>query len=1754
MAGVVAMASVIEDFDTQPCKKSRKDSGGPAAKPITNYFSPVPKPVEKPFSPPHSNNIMSYFCRKASSSKEQTCPPEPTLEKCQESQDEEKQRKSEGKRAPSQKRSKKTGRCARQLAPAESIGDVDCMIVEEAPENTDSAADLQSTVDASESDQPQKNDIKSESALQTSELTPRNESKSTKASQKQRKKKQNPSEPEKEAECDVSLKASNEEAACIKDSTVKISFEEFLRSQSKNEDNKSDDEGIKTTSEEKTKAEQLDIPTAEQHVDLLASPLQISPRTVTIQAEVHAISPDREDVKRVGKLASIFNQKRSSNSPVETSTSPHTDSGPKHSSPTVKLKSNVVLQEEDLELSVLESESTPKCSEAERKQFMAAFKQPSVDGPKSKPVKSQGKQKEAADKTANAADKTADGEDVIMQPTVEKTQREKKEATKKRQKKGRIEATEKNEAANTSPAGPDVTDAAAAPPVPVMRRSRREAVIRQTSQSTPTTPVRKTRRQQASNEAVTPSISQESPLKLVPSKTRKSKYCVFVAEIISPPDTKQSPIRIKFSRVNKDRSASEDDGEVDKVSSQKSRATHESHKRKQAKKLVEKAKQVIEQNKKSAVKREPVRRSGRNKAVIKRSYCEDEDSVICLEDQSSSSQNAPEKKKPPKALRSLNDVLGKAAPAKNDFGAAPGSKSASPGQEKSAQRPSAVISIVDDSSCEGSENSKDDGQFRARREFLKSGLPESFKKQIARTVASKEAYSVSCSSFQPVSHTTQPPDDCPLWNLPWPESSLLRHLKEPWGQTLNPLPAISGSLGVKTKSSCRNAAQTRWDWRPGFSESVRQLLVEEFRTSNPNFPAEMCISRLVKRRTDHQLLSTPSEPKAGIKDNSSSTQPVGGKRKRRSDEGETTAKVAKKQKSSQSEENLSTAAPESPRRETRRSQRARLQDGEGGKKKATLNEDDCVVVPDDVVVVEDPRKKDVVEDLLWTDKYQPQLCSEIIDNPASVKRLYSWLKEWKLRTDREEKKNQKSNKPEEGNIDSDWDGADEYGEDTLCNTMLIVGPTGVGKTAAVYACAQELGFKVFEVNASSQRSGRLILSQLKEATQSHQVDSQGRGAPKHSYFTSYGTSSASGTLRPGSSPRKGNSPRRVVSSPRKNPQSPRGAKKGGLAPVSLANFFKVGKSTNKESSNSTKDEQKAAPKKVLKATESGSKNKDLAAKSSSSDSTSSNKSSEERSKKTATSLILFEEVDVIFDDDSGFLAAIKTFMSTTKRPVILTTSDPAFSSIFDGSFEEVHFKPPSVMNVGGFLQLLCLAEDVRTDPSDVRSLLRLNGCDIRQSLLQLQFWSSGADGRPSAETHKHAHSISKAKLEPGRAAAVPSLPVCEKGCTQSKLGLLNIEPDKDIWKLLRSPMTEPINWELLMESKRRGVDLLYSNLETLLPLPQTQMSISKPVRPELSGSLPHKRPFGPSPQQPSPVCDGLPPSASSVNQSNESDSSSPIKVSSRMKRNKKRLSLHNQDRLESESDSEDGFLSLRVKQTSTPTVEAEKEAVALAVVTRKPLTPEERIKSVPVSQCLQSVADFIDDMSYMDSWLYYSDGGHLCRRTPPGGAVIKDGMTDEPRVETETDTERWITESRTLEIQAAVEALSFRKCQESAADAWNKVQQLGGELEREATAEVTLPLAPHREGWTFTQESICQPQLVQQRSELMGSLMFGGVFGTLGNRQAAALDYLPVIRTICRSEQLKEQGKVKRRFLHYLDAIHLGLDRGTLQNLAEDFP
>ncbi|KAI0081801.1 hypothetical protein K474DRAFT_1703650 [Panus rudis PR-1116 ss-1] len=57
------------------------------------------------------------------------------------------------------------------------------------------------------------------------------------------------------------------------------------------------------------------------------------------------------------------------------------------------------------------------------------------------------------------------------------------------------------------------------------------------------------------------------------------------------------------------------------------------------------------------------------------------------------------------------------------------------------------------------------------------------------------------------------------------------------------------------------------------------------------------------------------------------------------------------------------------------------------------------------------------------------------------------------------------------------------------NTILLHGPTGSGKTAAVYACAQELGWEVFEVNPGvGERNGPGLQSLIGDVGKNHLVN------------------------------------------------------------------------------------------------------------------------------------------------------------------------------------------------------------------------------------------------------------------------------------------------------------------------------------------------------------------------------------------------------------------------------------------------------------------------------------------------------------------------------------------------------------------------------------------------------------------------------------------------------------------------------------------
>lgn len=551
----------------QPCKKSQNDGGSPLVKTIANYFPPVPKPLEKPFSPPRPNNIMDYFTRKAST---KTSSPEQLKEDCQKSRLSEKLHSLETEvKKPLQKRSRKCSKGARRLMEAETSRSTekDCVTIEEQRDERESSVqtggrvlsgddginpnpedffpgeqlDMTATETVSEQVKHHDDASKIQAKLDIIDLSPivpsMDKAKKVKSDVPHARRKQQQDEIETGSTlCDVSMEVNVDETSHLNSSTVTISFEEFLRSQSQDIDEKNIVDDIPAGTEE------MDS-NPEENVRSVEPVLQTSPQRVTVHAEVHVVSP-MHDAVEAKKVASIFNRRKGATSSTERISPAQMEARHRlpSSAPPRKWKSNVILEEEDLELAVLESESTPKCTDSERKQFMAAFKQPALDGSKTKPGKSQGKAKQLIEKVEDITEKEADS--ALPPPAEEAPLVSKKAAKNKLARKGQKKEENKTVSTSLTPAKElvptvddgktptiPITSTPSTPPASAVRRSARGAVVRQTS--TPETPIRRPRQPSESKSAAVHS----------PAKIRKSKHGVFKAEIVCPPDVEQSPIR-----------------------------------------------------------------------------------------------------------------------------------------------------------------------------------------------------------------------------------------------------------------------------------------------------------------------------------------------------------------------------------------------------------------------------------------------------------------------------------------------------------------------------------------------------------------------------------------------------------------------------------------------------------------------------------------------------------------------------------------------------------------------------------------------------------------------------------------------------------------------------------------------------------------------------------------------------------------------------------------------------------------------------------------------------------------------------------------------------------------------------------------------------------------------------------------------------------------------------------------------------------
>ncbi|XP_073735509.1 ATPase family AAA domain-containing protein 5 isoform X3 [Callorhinus ursinus] len=1837
MVGVLAMAAAaapppVKDYEIEACKRRRKDDDRSSCKTITKYLSPIGKTGDTVFSPPKSSNILDYF-RKTSPTNEKTqsakeCKikssaplPADGGKDCKTPLEvfSNLEFKKRGKRVNLSHRLNSVKTENESLIKISSVGSKeDTSLNNDFIESSTSLLLCKKHVEVlAESIQDKKHSstmtsIKSSKKVNPKQRVTKNDCR------KMRKRKHrdvidlsesipwaeelNLHQKDGKDRKQITPSLTNEiestandsrgditKTAHLNDSTITVSYEEFLKSHKENKAEHIPDSTMSicipsVTVEDMVKSGCISDPgTCEisQHVRY---------KTVTVLAQVHPIPP-----RKTRKIPSIFLKQKQLE--MENSLS-----DPENEQTVQKRKSNVVIQEEELELAVLEAGNAeavkPKCTLEERQQFMKAFRQPASDALKNGVRKSSEKQKELNEKSLNEEGRHNNSKKIMENPNIQVVSNdgsspshtekgsfpnEKSKKLKKKDKKmlgtgvtpgenrrGNIQkkaATfsfrdkqnqnrlrmslrqKKTEVFKNSTlfyseslickdlANDDLLKISSRcnkkssrkTSIPVKDKvihSKAETEYSLINVSTPKPTRRSVRTSNTPTTIVLSGTDSEdgSPAKASTPKAANllEKHSLYTAELITVPSDSESPIRMKFTRISTPKKSKK----KSKKRCEKSEATDgdftsQTRKASSASKNVSKAKQLIEKAKALHISRSkateeivtPLRRSSRHQTPPERKQLsETEDSVIIIDSNRTSSKH-PEKNQ--KKLQCLNDVLGKKLnkTPKN----VPGKMKVAPlFLTRKAQKTADPVLGFDESSQDTSEKSQDyDVQFKAKRDFLMSGLPDLLKRQIAKKAAALDAYSAVSAGFQRVVHVRQKDDGSHLWHLKPPTCSLLTKLKELNTKVLD-LSKCVLALGefstLNSNSKSTKSAVGFVERRKDLTEEVRNLLLEEIRWSNPEFSLRKYFSLLLKKRSEHQVLS-----ECHHKQESPQREPSVNQKESKRKRVETEIPKSKRKKPneySQSPKKINGKPEELDKRNN--STGIKLDSCKGllsktSRKKQTALSTTCKVETEavedpDVLIIDDDKESPSerspfpdsgTEDMLWTEKYQPQNSSELIGNELAIKKLHSWLKDWKRRAELEERQNLKGKKDEkqEGLSDSiDFKGSSDDEEETrLCNTVLITGPTGVGKTAAVYACAQELGFKIFEVNASSQRSGRQILSQLKEATQSHQVDKQGVNSQKPCFFNSYNL---------------GKSPRIKNSCEQK--------------PIIQT------KSTNTTKSNV----------------------KEFGA--------------EEPNRKNATSLILFEEVDVIFEEDAGFLNAIKTFMATTKRPVILTTSDPTFSLMFDGCFEEINFSTPSLLNVASYLQMICLAENFRTDVKDFVTLLTANTCDIRKSILYLQFWIRSGGGfleeRPLSLCRGNSRNIQlvcsedgpDSKNKPKNTKRSPiDLPKCDTGCVETLFGLKNIfSPSEDLFSFLKHKVRTKEEWhqfiQLLTEFRMQNVDFLYSNLEFILPLPvriipETENFCGASVSVDTGAATKNMKCLA----------------------RKHSEGEKPLKKPQKKKQKKKMVTLDDSDLFDTELDFSNEFLSLSPASSSSNSEESKARDKERNPETKKlnkclesnmestpcpPKTPAEKKCSALVSHCLNSLTEFMDNMSFLDALLTDVGEQKEFGQNDFSWTNVKSGLCDEFSLEA---SDGWTSQS-SGELKAAVEALSFTKCSSiisKALETLNSCKKLG----RDPTKELTLYVSQKRSNIYFSQ-SATNLDSAWKRIAVIKSVFSSRALLNLGNKQASIIEYLPTLRNICRTEKLKEQGKSKRRFLHYLEGIHLNISKETVNTLAAGFP
>eukprot|EP00898_Chlorokybus_atmophyticus_P003789 jgi/Chlat1/4410/Chrsp29S04548 len=369
----------------------------------------------------------------------------------------------------------------------------------------------------------------------------------------------------------------------------------------------------------------------------------------------------------------------------------------------------------------------------------------------------------------------------------------------------------------------------------------------------------------------------------------------------------------------------------------------------------------------------------------------------------------------------------------------------------------------------------------------------------------------------------------------------------------------------------------------------------------------------------------------------------------------------------------------------------------------------------------------VAQNVPWTEQYKPRQANEVCGNENSVTALHEWLLDIKKQIS-SQGSTQTASQPRHLESGSAWsreaddsnDDSADYQQSLNRTAILLYGPAGVGKTAAVYACASQLGYKVIEVNASDQRSGSNLIRKFQEATESASLNKYKHKSGSNTKPTAHNLASrlnaasetkqqpividdascpaevataskagdADNVLEPEAPELQQTAPVEVLSQSTESPVAVRGRKRRSRRVSFSPSPLKLSRQKRQQHSSAEPPSEPA----------------------------------EEVSTQHA-SLMLLEEVDVLFDDDKGFWPAVSTILANSKRPVILTSNVPEVCPQLPGlHIRSLKFVPPVASSLVTHAHMICTAEGVAASPPVLHQLALACESDIRRTILAAQFW------------------------------------------------------------------------------------------------------------------------------------------------------------------------------------------------------------------------------------------------------------------------------------------------------------------------------------------------------------------------------------------------------------------------------------------------